>query len=93
MLTGWMIVILGLIYGVFVWYPDYIYKKHLAEGWIWPKGWDCPVGHRIKANSKSMIYHHLLDPYWTRTNAMNGKCFDTATNAELQGYRPIFNGN
>lgn len=84
---------IGLVYVTFSWYSDYIEKKHLAEGWVHPKGWDCPTDHPIKANVESMIYHQPWDQYWHRTNAMNGKCFDTSKHAIQQGFRPIFNGN
>ena len=91
--TGWTILIVGFIYGVFFWYPEHERAVHLSEGWINPTNWDCPPDHPIKANLKSMIFHLPGDPYWNRTNAMNGECFDTADHAEEQGFRPIYNGN
>lgn len=90
---GALILVVGAFYVVIFWYPSYIKARHLAEGWVEPSAWDCPDGHPIKANLKSMIYHMPYDQYWSRTNAMNGECFDTAANARHQGFRPIFNGN
>jgi len=78
------------IYFVFFWYPEHLRKVHLAEGWVDPVGWDCPLDHPIKANLKSMIYHLRGDPYWDRTDAMSGECFDTAQHARAQGFRAIF---
>lgn len=86
------LLLIFLVYGVFFWYPSYLKDKHLKEGWVTPIEWDCPEDHPIKANLNSMIYHEPWDQYWARTNAMNGKCFDTAQHAVQQGFRPIFGG-
>ncbi|CAN5695062.1 hypothetical protein BH11PAT2_BH11PAT2_04890 [soil metagenome] len=88
-----LLVIVGIIYGIFFWYPAHERAVHLAEGWIDPKGWDCPSHHPIKANLKSMIYHLPSDPYWNRTDAMNGECFDTPAHAVEQGFRAIISDN
>lgn len=85
--------IIVLIYIVFFAYPNYLKRKHLAEGWIEPTGWNCPEEHSIKANLKSHIYHMPWDQYYARTNAMSGECFDTYEHAEAQGFRAILNGN
>jgi hypothetical protein len=87
-----LMIIVGGIYGVFFWWPAHLRAVHLAEGWVDPKGWDCPYDHPIKANLKSMIYHMPSDQYWDRTNAMNGRCFDYSWNAEEQGFRAIMGG-
>jgi hypothetical protein len=85
-----LLVVIGVMYGIFFWYPAHERAVHLAEGWVDPKGWDCPEDHPIKANLKSMIYHYPGDPYWNRTDAMNGDCFDTGEHAEAQGFRAIY---
>lgn len=71
------------------WYHEYLVNKHMAEGWVDPLKWNCWEDYPIKANLKSMIYHLPGDPYYNRTNASNGRCFDTAEHAERQGFRAI----
>jgi len=86
---GWLLVIaiIGGVYWIGWGYPAHLVRKHLAEGWVAPMGWDCPPDHPIKANLKSMIYHIPGDPYWSKTDAMSGECFDSAANAIKQGFR------
>ena len=86
---GWILGGIIVIYLIFIWYPAHEVKVHLADGWVAPTGWDCPSDHPIKANLKSMIYHLPGDPYWSRTDAMNGECFDTPAHAVEQGFRAI----
>ena len=89
---GWLIFIafIGVIYLIGWGYPAYEVRKHLAEGWVVPTGWNCPSDHPIKANLKSMIYHLPYDPYWNNTNAMSGECFNNTASAVKQGFRPIY---
>jgi len=84
-------VIFVLIVSVSIWkYQAYESAKRLAEGWVYSTDWNCPTDHPIKANSKSMIYHVPNDPYWNRTDARNGKCFDTTDHASKQGFRASY---
>lgn len=61
--------------------------QNLKEGWVTSQTWDCPPDYSIKANLNSNIYHEPEDPYYDRTDAANGRCFDTAAHAEAQGFR------
>jgi hypothetical protein len=88
-LLFWFFILL-VLYILFWGYPAYETQKHLAEGWVSSTTWDCPVDHPIKANLKSMIYHLPNDPYWSRTDAKNGECFDTTKHAVEQGFRASY---
>lgn len=55
--------------------------------WVYTTKWDCPTDHPIKANMNSGIYHVPGGTYYDRTNGQNTKCYDTAYNAELGGFR------
>lgn len=79
------LVILG-IYGYYHWYVPYWDLKH---GFVVVSGFDCPSDHPIKAHLGSMIYHLPGDPYYARTSASNGECFDTSQHAEQQNFRAI----
>jgi hypothetical protein len=79
------IVIFG-IYSYYHWYVPYWDMKH---GFVVVNGFDCPSDYPIKAHLGSMIYHLPGDPYYNRTSASNGDCFDTAQDAEQQGFRAI----
>lgn len=81
-ITLGVIIIVGLMV-YFNWYLP------LKEGYVSAYGWDCPADHPVKANEKSMIYHLPNDQYYSRTDALNGKCFDTAEHARAQGFRGI----
>lgn len=73
-------------------YYQYLYLPHLqlTEGWVSSNSWDCPVGHLIKGNLHSHIYHTTSSPYYTRTDARNSECFDTVGHAQAAGFRAPF---
>ncbi len=77
----------ALIFGFYSYYHWYVPYRDLKEGFVIVTSFDCPDGHLIKAHLGSMIYHFPGDPYYSRTAAFNGYCFDTSQNAEAQGFR------
>ena len=81
----------GIIGGVYYYNRTYLPKKHLEDGFVIVKTFDCPSDHPIKAHLGSMIYHLRFDPYYSRTNAANGYCFDTVGHAKQKGFRPPYN--
>lgn len=83
-----IILIVGGIYSYKHWYVPYNNLKH---GFVAVNTFDCPKDHPIKARLGSMIYHLRGDPYYDRTSASNGYCFDNANNAEQQGFRKPYN--
>ncbi len=87
---GWILVILVVasIYSYNQWYVPYNNLKH---GFVAVNTFDCPKDHPIKAHLDSMIYHLPGDPYYKRTNAANGYCFDNAAHAKQQGFRLPYN--
>jgi hypothetical protein len=80
-----------LVGGIYSYYHIYIPHKHLKEGFVIVQGFDCPSDHPIKAHLGSMIYHVPFDPYYRRTSASNGECFDTVDHAIKEGFRAPFN--
>ncbi len=86
----YILVVVAIIFLGVHYYQKYEIQKALAQGWVAPTGWNCPSDHPIKANLRSMIYHLPGDPYWNRTDAMNGECFDTPQHAEQQGFRASY---
>ena len=87
-LAGLVILVVAGIYSYNHWYVPYNNLKH---GFIGVNTFDCPKGHIIKAHLDSMIYHLPGDPYYDRTNAANGYCFDNTSHAEQQGFRNSYN--
>ena len=73
-------------------YKD-VYKpaQNLKNGFVVVKEFKCPESHPIKANLKSMIYHTRNSSYYSKTDASNGKCFDTIENVKKQGFRAPYN--
>ena len=91
-------IIIGLLLFITViylsnsYYKDvYIPAQNLKNGFVIVKGFKCPDSHPIKANLKSMIYHRKSGTYYTRTDASNGKCFNTVEDAKKQGFRAPYN--
>ncbi len=86
----WIIVLVILVitgaYSYKHWYVPY---SDLKKGFVIVDTFNCPAGHPIKAHLGSMIYHFPGDPYYDRTSAANGYCFDTAQHAKQQGFRAI----
>jgi hypothetical protein len=80
-----------LIFGIFAYSHWYIPYKHRKEGFVVVNTFDCPDYYSIKAHLGSMIYHEPGDPYYARTSASNGDCFDTANHAIQQGFRASYN--
>jgi len=85
------LLLLLVIGGWFSYVHWYIPYSNLKKGFIIVKGFDCPSDHPIKAHLGSMIYHLPGDPYYARTSASNGDCFDTADHAVTQGFRAPYN--
>jgi hypothetical protein len=81
--------ILVVIFGIYAYYHWYVPYWDLKHGFVVVGGFDCPSDHPIKAHLGSMIYHLPGDPYYNRTSASNGDCFDTAQDAVKQGFRAI----
>lgn len=80
--------IVCLVAIAFLYYQySYLPAKHLKEGWVTSKSWDCPEDHPVKANLRSNIYHAPYSQYYNQTNARNSKCFDIIEHAEAQGFR------
>ena len=97
-LAGLIISIVLVVAGIYSynrWYVPYkhsqIVAKNLENGFVVVDTFDCPKDHPIKAHLGSMIYHLRGDPYYDRTSASNGYCFDNANNAEQQGFRKPYN--
>lgn len=88
----WLIglIVLGVV-GAYAYSKWYIPYRNLKNGFVVVSTFDCPKDHLIKAHLGSMIYHLKGDPYYRRTNAANGYCFDTANHAKLQGFRNSYN--
>ncbi len=84
LIAGLFILIMGSIYSYFYWY---IPHKHKEEGFVIVNSFDCPPGYPVKGHLGSMIYHDPDDPYYNRTRASNGYCFDTNADAEKQHFR------
>lgn len=91
----WLVVLttslLFLAIGMYVYKYRYVPQRNLKNGFVIVKTFDCPSGHPIKAHLGSMIYHLRFDPYYRRTSAANGYCFDTADHAKQQGFRNSYN--
>ncbi len=83
-----IVLVIGSLYAYNQWYIPY---RNLKNGFVIVNAFDCPEDHSIKAHLGSMIYHLPGDPYYRRTNAANGYCFDTANHAKLQGFRNSYN--
>lgn len=85
----------SLVFGVHYYFKTYLpqkrYEENLKKGFIVVKTFNCPKDHSIKAHLGSMIYHLPGDPYYNRTNAANGYCFDNTTHAKQQGFRNSYN--
>jgi hypothetical protein len=88
LITASIIFILFAIFSYFHWYIPYHHRK---EGFVVVKTFNCPDYYSIKAHLGSMIYHVPGDPYYARTSAANGDCFNSIDNAELQGFRAPYN--
>ena len=86
-----LIIFVLIIVGAFSYYHWYIPYRDLKEGFVVVHSFDCPSDHLIKAHLGSMIYHIPGDPYYARTSASNGECFDTTDNAIMQGFRAPYN--
>ena len=86
-----LIIFILIIVGIFAYNVWYVPYKDLKEGFVIVNSFDCPEGHLIKAHLGSMIYHIPYDPYYARTSASNGECFDTTEHAEMQGFRAPLN--
>jgi len=89
------LLVIGGIYSYKKWYLPYrhaqVVAQQLKDGYVVVDSFDCPKDHSIKAHLGSMIYHLRGDPYYSRTNAANGYCFDTKAHAETQGFRNSYN--
>lgn len=89
------VLVIGGIYSYHHWYLPYkhaqIVAQNLKNGFVIVDTFDCPKDHSIKANLKSMIYHTEDSPYYKRTNAANGYCFDISDHAIEQGFREPYN--
>lgn len=83
------LIVLAVFLGVYSYYHWYVPYWDLKHGFVVVNGFDCPDNYPIKAHLGSMIYHLPGDPYYNRTSASNGDCFDTAQDAERQGFRAI----
>lgn len=79
-----------VILGLFVYKIWYIPYRDRKEGFVIVRSFDCPAGYPVKAHLGSMIYHDPGDPYYNRTWASNGYCFDTNQHAEQQGFRSSY---
>ena len=95
---GLIILIIFTVAGIYSynrWYIPYrhaqIVVNNLKKGFVIVNTFNCPKSHPIKARLGSMIYHLPYDPYYNRTSALNGYCFDTASHAKLQGFRNSYN--
>ena len=86
----WVIIAL-IIIGLYSYYHWYVPYRNLKNGFVVVGGFDCPSDHPIKAHLGSMIYHLPGDPYYARTSASNGECFDTSNHAVMQGFRAPYN--
>jgi len=92
-------IVVALIFiGIYIYFYSYLpqeaYNKslqNLKNGFVIVNTFDCPKDHPIKAHLGSMIYHVSYDPYYSRTNAANGYCFDTTEHAKQQGFRRSYN--
>jgi len=82
--------ILIVIAGIYSYKHWYVPQENLKHGFVIVSTFDCPVGYEIKAHLGSMIYHLPGDPYYDRTNAANGYCFDNANDAQQQGFRESY---
>lgn len=89
-LRVWLVILL-VVFGIYSYYRWYIPYRDLKNGFVVVSGFDCPSDHPIKAHLGSMIYHVPGDPYYRRTSASNGECFDTTDHAIIQGFRAPFN--
>ena len=87
----WIFVGIFLFVGIYSYYKIYLPYEHLKEGYVIVSGFDCPSDHPIKAHLGSMIFHVPGDPYYRKTSASNGDCFDTVAHAIKQGFRVPFN--
>lgn len=88
---GLSVIVIFVIIGFFSFYNWYLPYKHLQEGYVIVKTFDCPADHPIKANLRSMIFHVPGGTYYSRTNASNGYCFDTRDHAKQKGFRAPYN--
>ncbi len=88
-LITWGVIIL-IAFGVYSYYHWYIPYRDLKAGFVIVNNFNCPNDYPIKAHLGSMIYHNPGDPYYTRTSASNGYCFDTPQHAEQQGFRASY---
>lgn len=94
-LVAFVFLITASVYSYEHWYIPYRVaeqrKIDLKKGFVVVTTFDCPEDHPIKARLASMIYHLPGDPYYERTSASNGYCFDNANNAKQQGFRNSYN--
>lgn len=90
-ITGLLFVIAIILISNSYYTNVYIPEQNLKNGFVMVKEFKCPDSHKIKSNLKSMIYHTRYSTYYSRTNASNGKCFDTVENAQKQGFRAPYN--
>ncbi len=56
-----------------------------AGAWVEPEDGACPVGHPIKANAQSKIFHVPGGSSYERTHAE--RCYAQAADAEADGFR------
>jgi hypothetical protein len=89
-ITTWGILFI-IFFGAYSYFHWYVPYRNLKNGFVEVSGFDCPGDHPIKAHLGSMIYHDPGDPYYNRTSASNGYCFDTNQHAEAQGFRQSYN--
>ena len=84
----WFVLALVIILGFNIYNRYYIPHK---EGYVLVNTFDCPAYHSYKADLNSMIVHPPDDRYYNRTDASNGKCFDSIIDAKKQGFRLPYN--
>jgi hypothetical protein len=80
-----------IVFGTYSYNHWYVPHRDLKEGFVIVTSFDCPDYHSIKAHLGSMIYHVPGDPYYARTSAANGYCFDSEEHAQAQGFRAPIN--
>lgn len=81
----------AIIFGIYSFVHWYTPHQNYKKGFVVVDTFNCPDYHSIKANLNSGIYHVPFSTYYSRTNAANGECFDTAEHAEAQGFRAPYN--